>query len=189
MHAKGSARRRPDRSRERASYGGLVPPHGHAPGHRRPIAPRSGFTEDLRGQVSLPVEEMPELSLPSEVEPSQIAEREPLGARLVEVAMNPEDVLSLLHRVFSTKGRQGGSDDDEARCAAMPTQPCRPWFPQRSGSGPRAAVDRREGAHHAGDAVAAQRRRLPMTEVDATLEVTGRTGLRACSTCSRGDAS
>ena len=34
-----------------------------------------------------------------------------------------------------------------------------------------------EKAHtHAGDAVAAQRRRLPMTEVDATLEVTGREG-------------
>ena len=101
MHAKGSARRRPDRSRERASYGGLVPPHGHAPGHRRPIAPRSGFTEDLRGQgSSLPVEEMPELSLPSEVETFQIAEREPLGARLVEAAMNPEDVLSLCSGSF-----------------------------------------------------------------------------------------
>src|SRR6478752_7198272 len=34
-----------------------------------------------------------------------------------------------------------------------------------------------EKAHtHAGDAIAAQRRRLPMTEVDATLEATGPDG-------------
>ena len=47
-----------------------------------------------------------------------------------------------------------------------------------------------EKAHtHAGDAVAAQRRRLPMTEVDATLEAAGATGPRAFSTCSKGDAS
>jgi predicted dithiol-disulfide oxidoreductase (DUF899 family) len=47
-----------------------------------------------------------------------------------------------------------------------------------------------EKAHtRAGDAVAAQRRRLPMTEVDATLEALDPTGLPAFSTCLKGDAS
>ena len=71
----------------------------------------------------------------------------------------------------------------------MPRRRSRRWFRRGWQRAREELLIAEKAQTRARDAVAAQRRRMPMTEVEATLEANGSDGPRPCSTCSKDAAS